>query len=70
LATLDGATKNRNDPITFALPKVAKASTVMSRWRNRTNLRQWKYGLKISLNFWQRSDSNCNMLKHIFINLA
>ncbi len=31
LATLGGTTKNRNDPISAALPKVAKASTVTCR---------------------------------------
>ena len=30
LATLGGGAKNRNDPISVALPKMAKASTSMS----------------------------------------
>jgi hypothetical protein len=29
-ATLGGTTTNRNDPISVTLPKVAKASTIMS----------------------------------------
>ncbi len=45
LATLGDATKNRNDPISVVLPKMAKASTIMCRCCKcyRTKLRQWKY---------------------------
>jgi hypothetical protein len=42
LATLGGATKNRNDPIAVTPPKVAMACTATCRWH---------YGAKLSL--WQ-----------------
>ncbi len=51
LATLGGTTKNRNDPISAAPPKVAKASTVKCRchYHFHAKLRQLKHGLMIML---------------------
>ncbi len=45
LATLGGEIKNRNDPISVALTKVAKASTVSCCCHccYRAKLRQWKH---------------------------
>jgi hypothetical protein len=49
LATLGGTTENSNDPITFAPPKVAKASKegdIMPHYRGcySSKLCQWKLG--------------------------
>ncbi len=50
LATLGGTTKNRNDPISVAPPKVAKASSVRChcRWCYGANLSQRKHSLTLT----------------------